>query len=256
MSNRLAGRHALVTGSTSGIGRAIAQAFAAEGAFVVVTGRRIEQGEAVVAEIIAKGGRASFVPADLKRGGEAISALVDEALVRTGGTLDILVNNAARLVGATLTVDTTEGVIDEALAVNVKAPILLAAAVIPVMTANGGGTIINVGSINGQSGMSGTALYSATKGANHLLTKAWAAELGRSGIRVNTLAPGPTETEWNEQHRDLLVAMVADVPSGRLSRADEVAAAAVFLASDESSHVHGATLPVDGGMAAVVRIAT
>jgi NAD(P)-dependent dehydrogenase (short-subunit alcohol dehydrogenase family) len=244
VTSRLAGRSALVTGSTSGIGRAIAVRFAAEGARVIVTGRNVEAGEKVVAEI----GDATFVAGDLSTGA-GVRALAEAALAAAGGRIDILVNNAAALVGRTSTLDTTEEIIDRVLGTNVKAPILLTAALVPAMIACGSGAIVNVGSINGLVGMDGAALYGASKSALHSLTKSWAAEFGRHGVRVNTVAPGPTATEWNERHRAYIEKLVADVPSGRLSTLDEVASVAVFLASDEAAHVHGATIPVDGGMA-------
>jgi len=253
MTQRLSGRTALVTGSTSGIGRAIAEAFAAEGAHVVVSGRRAGLGAEVVDGIKQRGGSAAFVEADLSGGAEKVAEFARAASAAAGGKVDILVNNAAQLVPATATMDTTEAIIDQSLEVNVKAPLLVTAALVPAMIAGGGGAVINIGSINGTTGMAGAALYGATKAALHSLTKSWAAEFGRQGVRVNTVAPGPTETEWNAQHRDLLALLVAGVPSGRTSRAAEVAAAVVFLASDEASHVHGTTIAVDGGMAAALR---
>jgi NAD(P)-dependent dehydrogenase (short-subunit alcohol dehydrogenase family) len=251
MSQRLAGRRALVTGSTSGIGKAIAIAFAAEGAAVVVTGRRAELGAAVVREIREAGGTAHFVTADLAGGSAAVQELVSAAAAALGGPIDLLVNNAAFLLPSTLTLEVTETQLDAALNLNIKVPFLVTAAVVPAMRAAGGGSVINVGSINGVTGMAGAALYGATKSAVHSLTKSWAAEFAGSGIRVNTVAPGPTAVEWSEPFHDVLEKMVSQVPSQRLSRPAEIAAAAVFLASEEASHIHGATIPVDGGMAAV-----
>ncbi len=251
MSNRLAGRGALVTGSTSGIGRAIAVAFAAEGARVVVTGRRSDLGASVVAEIRAKGGQAEFVAADLSSGGSTIADFVADAIAAAGGQLDVLVNNAAFLVPGGSTIGTAAELVDSVLELNIKVPFLLTAAVVPAMIERGGGVVVNVGSINGTTGMASAALYGASKAAVHSLTTSWAAEFGPHGVRVNTVAPGPTVVEWSEPIQDQLKGMVAGVPSGRMSEADEVAAAAVFLASDEASNVHGATIPVDGGMHSV-----
>ncbi|RZU75377.1 NAD(P)-dependent dehydrogenase (short-subunit alcohol dehydrogenase family) [Micromonospora kangleipakensis] len=250
MAGRLDGRTALVTGSTSGIGRVIATAYAAEGAYVIVTGRRVDEGGKRVAEIAEAGGRATFVPADL-RDGEGVAALARTALAATDGRIDILVNNAAALVGGRASTETDERMIDRVLATNVKAPLLLASALVPPMLDRGEGVIVNVGSINGMIGMNGAALYGASKAALHSLTKSWSAEWGRRGVRVNTVAPGPTETEWNEGLRDQLKRLVDTSPSGRLSGAAEVAAVAVFLASGDASHLHGVTIPVDGGMTAV-----
>jgi NAD(P)-dependent dehydrogenase (short-subunit alcohol dehydrogenase family) len=240
MTARLTGRTALVTGSTSGIGRAIATRFAAEGARVIVTGRRAEVGEKVVAAINEAGGSATFVAGDLSSG-SGVNALAAAALEAAGGRVDILVNNAAALVGGAATVDTAEDLIDRVLSTNIKA-------LVPAMLAYGAGAIVNVGSINGLIGMNGAALYGASKAALHSLTKSWVAEWGRLGVRVNTVAPGPTETEWNAQHSEYIGTLLANVPTRRMSRLSEVADVAVFLASDEASHVHGATIPVDGGM--------
>ncbi|WP_433080866.1 SDR family NAD(P)-dependent oxidoreductase [Dactylosporangium sp. CA-052675] len=241
--SRLARRTALITGSTSGIGRAIAERFAAEGADVIVSGRRADLGAEVAAAI---GGRARFLPVDLAAGREAI-----EEFAARAGDVDILVNNAAYLVGGRSTADTPEDVVDAALATNVKAPYLLTAALAPKMLARGSGAIVNIGSINALTGMPGSALYSASKAALHALTAAWAAEFGPHGVRVNTIAPGPTDVEWSTPIRPYLERIVATVPSRRLSSPAEIASAAVFLASDEAAHIHGATLAVDGGLTAV-----
>ena len=119
------------------------------------------------------------------------------------------------------------------------------------MAERGYGAIINIGSINGLFGMAGSALYSTTKAAIHSLTKSWAAEYGPAGVRVNTVAPGPTLTERNESIHDILAPMIAAMPSRRASTPAEVAAAVVFLAGDDAANIHGATLSVDGGRAAV-----
>jgi NAD(P)-dependent dehydrogenase (short-subunit alcohol dehydrogenase family) len=247
MAARFAQRSVLVTGSTNGIGRATALAFAAEGAHVLVTGRDGERGQKVVAAIEEAGGRADFIAADMAAGEPEVTRLAQWATELAGGPVDVLVNNAAYLVGGAPTADTTDEVIDLALTVSVKAPFLLTKALAPAMAARGSGAIVNVGSINGLVGMKGSALYGATKSALHSLTKSWAAEFGPSGVRVNTVAPGPTTTERNEAIRDRLDQLVAGTPSGRTSTTAEVAAAILFLAGDDAANIHGATLAVDGG---------
>jgi NAD(P)-dependent dehydrogenase (short-subunit alcohol dehydrogenase family) len=251
MTARLQGQTALVTGSTDGIGAGIARALADEGAFVVVSGRSAAKGEKVVAEIAERGGAAAFVGADLAGGAAAARALADAARAAAGGPIDLLVNNAAMLIAPGPTAEIGEELIDGALAVNVKSVILLTGLIAPGMAARGGGAIVNVGSINGLVGMAGSALYSATKTAIHSLTKSWAAEYGPSGVRVNTVAPGPTMTERNEAFADHIAPLIARLPSRRMSSLDEVAKAVVFLASDDASNIHGATLSVDGGFSAV-----
>jgi NAD(P)-dependent dehydrogenase (short-subunit alcohol dehydrogenase family) len=127
---------------------------------------------------------------------------------------------------------------------------LLTAALVPAMIEAGAGSIINVGSVNGVTGMSGAALYGASKAALHGMTKAWAAEWAQHGVRVNTVAPGPTATDLNVSVADQLDGLVSGVPSRRMSEPAEVAAVVSFLASDEATHIHGATIPVDGGLTA------
>jgi NAD(P)-dependent dehydrogenase (short-subunit alcohol dehydrogenase family) len=250
-NTRLAGRTALVTGSTDGIGAGIAQALAAEGAHVIVTGRNARRGAEVVDHITADGDSASFVPADLSGGLTAVRALAQEATSLAGSHLDILVNNAALLIDPRPTADVEEELLDRALAVNVKSAFLLTGLVAPAMAGRGRGAIVNIGSINALRGMAGSALYGMTRAAIHSLTGYWAAEYGPHGVRVNTVAPGPTLTARNARIKDELAPMLTRLPAGRASTLAEVAAAVVFLVSDEASNIHAATLSVDGGWSAV-----
>ncbi len=251
LSKRLAQQSALVTGSTNGIGVAIARALADEGAHVIVSGRDSESGKRVAASIAEAGGRADFVAADLAGGRPAIAALAAAATAAAGGQLDVLVNNAAQLVMPAPTGEVDEDLIDQVLAVNVKAAFLLTGMIATAMADRGTGAVVNVGSINGLVGMAGSALYSTSKAALHSLTKSWAAEYGPAGVRVNTVAPGPTLTERTAMFGDRIAPIVAAMPSRRLNTPAEVAAAVVFLASDDAANIHGATLSVDGGRAAV-----
>ncbi|MFJ9246817.1 SDR family NAD(P)-dependent oxidoreductase [Streptomyces sp. NPDC101776] len=251
MTKRLAGRKALVTGSTNGIGVAIAVALAAEGALVVVSGRDERRGAEVVARIEKDGGAATFVTADLSAGAEVIDRFATEAITAAGGRIDVLVNNAALLLSPTPTAEVTQETIDEALAVSVRSVFLLTGLLVPPMVERGQGAVVNLGSINGMRGMGHSALYSMTKAAVHSLTASWAAEYGPHGVRVNTVAPGPTSTEKVASKEERLVPIIARMPSGRAGTPAEVASAVVFLASDEASQIHGATLTVDGGFTAV-----
>jgi len=253
MSKRLDGKTALVTGATSNIGRAIAEAFAAEGAYVVVAGRNLERGALVVDGIRARGGRAEFVRADLDGSAAASQALAEQATRILGGRVDVLVNNAGIYPSST-TAATDEKAFDEVYAVNVKAPFFLTAAVASAMVAAGGGVIINLGSWIARLGVPVGALYSSTKGAMETLTRAWAAEFGPRGVRVNAISPGvvldlaPGEVHPGE-------AMMKGTPAGRMGTPDAIANAAVYLAADESSFVHGIVLDVDGGLTGVAVIA-
>ena len=248
---RLAGRTALVTGSTGGLGVAIASALAAQGAFVIVSGRDKARGDAVVAGIRSAGGTSELVVADLGAGEHEVRRLAEQATVVGGGRIDILVNNAAMLFMPTPTADISEQALRDAFAVNVFAPFLLTAALAPAMVQRGNGAIVNIGSITGLRASDGSAIYSANKAAVHSFTQSWAAEYGRFGVRVNAVAPGPIATERQEQFADHVAPVLARIPSRRMSTPAEVAASVVFLASDDAANVHGAILSVDGGWAAV-----
>jgi NAD(P)-dependent dehydrogenase (short-subunit alcohol dehydrogenase family) len=250
-NTRLKGRTALVTGSTGGLGVAIATSLAAQGAFAVVSGRNEARGRGVVADIQSAGGAAAFVAADLGVGSDEVRRLAGEATAAAGGQIDILVNNAAMLLMPEPTADITEQSLREAFAINVIAPFLLTGIIAPAMVSRRRGAIINIGSINGLIGMGGSALYSATKATVHSLTKSWAAEYGPHGVRVNTVAPGPSLTERNAEFADHVAPMLARIPSRRMSTPAEVAAAVAFLAGDDAANIHGAILSVDGGWAAV-----
>ena len=253
MAKRLNGKTALVTGATSNIGRAIAEAFAAEEAYVVVAGRNVERGTLVVNGIRARGGRAEFVRADLDGSAGASQALAEQATRVLGGRIDVLVNNAGIYPGGT-TAATDEKTFDEVYAVNVKAPFFLTAAVAPAMVAAGGGTIINLGSWIARLGIPVGALYSSTKGAMETLTRAWAAEFGPQGVRVNAISPGVVlEPTPGDVHPGEV--MMKGTPAGRMGTPDAIANAAVYLAADESSFVHGIVLDVDGGRTGVAVIA-
>ena len=248
---RLAGRTALVTGSTSGLGVAIAKALAAEGAFVIISGRNKSNGDNVVAGIRSAGGQAAFVAADLGAGEREVRRVATAAGDAAGGQLDILVNNAATLLMPTPTADITESQLRDAFAVNVFAPFLLTGLVAPEMARRGSGAIVNIGSITGLRGANGSAVYSANKAAIHSLTTSWADEYGPSGVRVNAVAPGPIATERQQEYADHLEPVLSRLPSRRMSTPEEVAASVVFLASDDAANVHGAILSVDGGWAAI-----
>ena len=245
----LTGSTALITGATSGIGRAAARALAQQGAHVIVSGRNPERGEAVVAEIRTEGGKADFVASDL-RDAASVKALAEHAVELGGGHVDILVNNAG-IFPFGPTHDTTESDFDAVYTINVKAPYFLVRALAPAMAERGYGTIINVTTMVAEFGAPGMALYGSSKAALVLLTKSWAAEYGPSGVRVNAVSPGPTRTEGTADMGDALDQLAQAGPARRPGLPEEIASAISDLAGDKSSFVHGAVIPVDGGRVAV-----
>jgi NAD(P)-dependent dehydrogenase (short-subunit alcohol dehydrogenase family) len=248
MSSELSGSTALVTGGTSGIGKATAIALAGLGAHVVLSGRDAARGEDVVSRIRSSGGKADFVAADLTDAASA-RALADRAR-ELGGQVDVLVNNAG-IFPTGPTSATAEAEFDRVYDVNVKAPYFLVAALAPEMAARGHGAIVNVSTMVAARGMTGMALYGSSKAAVELMTKAWAAEFGPSGVRVNAISPGPTRTEGTAVFGEGLDELASAGPAGRVAAPSEMAAAIAFLVTEGSSFIQGAILPVDGGRLAV-----
>ena len=249
MPDRLQDRVALITGSTSNIGRAIALQFAAEGARVVVTGRDVARGNAVVDAIQTEGGEANFLTHDLD-GSVQRSRELAALATAVYGPIEILVNNAGVYPpGGTLAID--EQTFDRIMAVNVKAPYFLTAALVPAMAELGRGAVINLGSWGARLGIPAGTAYASTKGALETLTRAWAAEFGPQGIRVNAISPGVTFDGANPV-AEIAGPMMRTTPLGRLVAPDAVARAAVFLASEDASDIHGTVLDVDGGRSSVL----
>lgn len=251
---RLTGRVALITGGGSGIGRAIALALAREGAKVAVSGRRMEKLQSVVGEIEKQGGDGLAVVCDVTKSADAERAVLET--IRKFGRLNVLVNNAGAL-----HISTVEGISEERwdrlMTVNLKGPFLMSRAVLPAFRKAGGGAIINIGSVLGLVGLKDRAAYCASKGGVTLLTKAMALDHAQENIRVNCICPSIVETELvkdlfdsNEQGEALRKARISTIPLGRMGRPADVAEMAVFLASDESSWLTGAAIPLDGGHSA------
>ncbi len=235
-------RRALVTGATSGIGRAIAVQLARDGADVIVHGRDAARGAETVAAITREGGRARFVAANLSDPAE-LQRLVVEA-----GDIDVLVNNAGfSWFGATAALDVAT--FDALFASNVRAPFFLVAAFAPRMAARGGGSIINLGSMAGAIGLAGGAVYGATKASLSSMTRAWAAEFSGSGVRVNAVAPGPVHTGGAAPERT--EALGATTLLKRAATAEEIADVVAFLASPRASYITGAVIAADGGRTAI-----
>ncbi|HEX3288892.1 MAG TPA: SDR family NAD(P)-dependent oxidoreductase [Mycobacterium sp.] len=233
---------ALVTGATSGIGRAVALDLARDGFEVVVHGRDSARGAATVEEIKANGGQARFVSADLADA-EAVRALAADA-----GEVEVLINNGGiSWFGATADLDTET--FDHLFDSNVRAAYQLVAALAPGMARRGHGSIVSIDSMAGHVGLAGGAAYGATKAALTAMTRAWAAEFSPSGVRVNTVAPGPVFTA--ESKRDLIENLASTTLLDRGAQPEEISEVIAFLASDKASYITGAVIPVDGGRTAV-----
>ena len=234
----LEGVSALVTGATSGIGRAVAEELGRHGAEVIVHGRDAGRGSAVVNTITDQGGKARFVAADLND-----PAQLDD-LVEQVGVVDVLVNNAGfSWFGSTEDLD--GATYDRLFAANVRAAYFLVAALAPKMAARGSGSIVSVGSMAGQIGLAGSAAYAATKAALVAMTRAWAAEFSPSGVRVNAIAPGPVVTNGAAPER--IEALGATTLLGRPAEPGEIADVIAFLASLKASYITGAVIAADGG---------
>lgn len=240
---------ALVTGATSGIGRAVANKLAELGIHVLVVGRNEERGEKTIAAIRAAGGQADFIQSDLQDASSA-REVARRAVELGNGHVDILINNAG-IYPFGPTHETSEELFDKVYSLNVKVPYFLVAELAPLMAKRGKGAIVNLSTMVADYGMSGTSVYGSSKAAINLLTKVWAAEYGPSGVRVNAVSPGPTRTEGTDSLGEGLQQLAAQAPAGRPAKAEEIAEAIVFLATDRASFIHGAKLAVDGGRTAV-----
>lgn len=242
-------RTAVVTGSTSGIGAEIARTLGSQGFHVVVTGRDVARAATVVGDIEASGGTATFVAADLTLPPEDLRATARAFLAAAGGRVDVLVHNAA-LCPPVDTLGLSDADLEATLAVNVRAPHVLTAALAPTMLEQDSASIVVIGSWMATVGHAFVGLYSATKAAEAQLARSWAAEFGPRGIRVNTVAPGATRTPINDDASDVITAMTAGIPAGTPGTPADIAAAVAWVVSDEARYLHGALIPVDGGITA------
>jgi NAD(P)-dependent dehydrogenase (short-subunit alcohol dehydrogenase family) len=235
-SSNLEGQRALVTGATSGIGRAVALQLARDGAEVLAHGRDAGRGAETVQAITAAGGKASFVAADLADADD-VRWLAGEV-----GDVDILINNAGiALFGPTAEFDVDA--FDKMFASNVRAPFLLVGALAPGMAARGHGSIVSLSSMAGGVGLAGGAAYGATKASLEAMTRAWAAEYSASGVRVNAIAPGPVYTPASRRSE----ALGETTPMHRAAQPEEIAEVIAFLASPRASYITGTTVAADGG---------
>jgi dehydrogenase/reductase SDR family member 4 len=244
----LAGKVAIVTGASRGIGKAIAQAFAREGANVAICGRKQETLDEAVRE--CQGLAGSMLPVVCHVGRSAEIQRLVETTVREFGKIDILVNNAGTNIAQEPVLQVDEGKFDKMIEINLKSAFRLMQAVAPGMCAQGSGSIINIASISGLRPQHQGMLYSMTKAALIMMTKSYAQELGPSGVRVNAIAPGLIRTILSEYYwkdESKLEQILARQPIRHLGRPEEVAEMAVLLAGDHASYITGQVLVIDGG---------
>ncbi len=244
MATTLAGSTALVTGATSGIGREIALQLASRGAEVVVQGRNAERGAKTVRDIENAGGKARLVTADLNDANDV------RRLAAESGPVDILINNAG-VYEFGPTVETDDATFDEHVNVNLRAPYILVQQLVPAMVARGSGAVVNVSTLAASVATRGAGIYGATKAGLDQLTRVWADEFGESGVRVNAVAAGPTDTPGAAALPGVLETIAAITTMKRVADASEIASAVVFLASPDASYVNGAILHATGGQAAI-----
>jgi NAD(P)-dependent dehydrogenase (short-subunit alcohol dehydrogenase family) len=241
----------MITGALTGIGRAAAVAFAGKGAKVVVVGRRDEVGAALAEELRSFGAEAEFVNADVRREDD-VRAMVEKTVARFG-RLDVAVNNAATEGEVGPITEQTADSYAATFDTNVLGVLLSMKHEVRVMQRQGSGNIINISSTYGHEGAAGASVYVGSKHAVEGITKSVALELATSGIRVNGVAPGPTDTGMLTRFTgtpEIKAALVAGVPMGRLGLSEELAHAIVFIASDDASFITGHILNVDGGHSA------
>jgi NAD(P)-dependent dehydrogenase (short-subunit alcohol dehydrogenase family) len=252
----LAGRTAIVTGGSRGIGKAVAESFAKAGARVVITSRKVSELEATAAEIKAFGGEAFAVPAHLGKMDE-IQKMVDAAKEKLGGRIDILVNNAASSPSVASVLDSDERLWDTIMNLNIRGMYFISQAVARIMKTQGKGKIINIASIDGLKPEHGVSVYAVSKAGVFMITKAFASELAPYNIQVNTIAPGPFDTKmlnsrWfglpPDEAKKQRQSFEKMLPLGHIGNPDEIAGAAIYLASDASSYTTGAEIVVDGGV--------
>ena len=247
----LSGKVAIVTGGSSGIGKATAIAFAREGAKVVVASRREKEGQETVKQVQSAGSEGFFIKTDVSKETD-VSAMVEKTIA-TYGHLDYAFNNAGIEQIPTPLVEQTEETFDQVMDINVKGVWLCMKHQIPQMLVSGGGAIVNMSSISGMIGASGLPIYVASKHAVLGLTKSVALEYAKEGIRINAVCPGMIETDLldrafaNQEVKERLIAMH---PIGRVGTPEEIAEAVVWLCSDKASFVTGQSLPLDGGYVA------
>lgn len=243
---KLEGKVAFITGFGSGLGQAIAVLFAKEGAAVAGTSTTEAKGRETVAMIEAAGQKTLFGPGDVSNSAQ-MKALIDEAVKQFGG-LDIVVNSAGVRTNGSIT-EISEEQWDRTIDVNLKGVFVVSRLAIPEMIKRGGGVILNIGARSGMAGQAGRAAYCASKGGMVTLTEAMAMDYAHERIRVNCICPGPTRTPMVDTSTpEKLARYKTRVPVGRIGEPEDIARAALYLASDDASMVTAAILPVDGGM--------